>query len=86
MDNKNIVKVYTTSSGAELNISAPSTKQVITATNNKAQLFAEQAKKYRDEAKIHRDNAKYYAEQNSDVTLEYIDSVQATLEDKLTKM
>lgn len=86
MDNKNIVKVYTTSSGAELNISAPSTKQVITATNNKAQLFAEQAKKYRDEAKMHRDNAKYYAEQNSDVTLEYIDSVQATLEDKLTKM
>lgn len=83
MDNKNEIKVYTTSNGAELNISAPSTKQVISATNNRAQYFAEQAKKYRDEAKLHRDNAKYYAEQNSDVTFEYIDSVRATLEDKI---
>lgn len=83
MDNKNKIKVYTTSSGAELNISAPSTKQVISATNNRAQYFAEQAKKYRDEAKLHRDNAKYYAEQNSDVTFEYIDNVRATLENKI---
>ena len=62
MDNKNTIKVYTSYSGAELSISAPSVKQVITATNNRAQYFAEQAKKYRDEAKMHRDNAKYYAE------------------------
>lgn len=83
MDNKNEIKVYTTSNGAELNISAPFTKQVISATNNRAQYFAEQAKKYRDEAKLHRDNAKYYAEQNSDVTFEYIDSIRAALEDKI---
>ncbi len=84
MDKKNTIKVYTTSSGAELNISAPSTKQVISATNNRAQYFAEQAKKYRDEAKLHRDNAKYYAEQNSDVTFEYIDNIRASLEDKIS--
>ena len=75
MDKKNIVHVYTTSNGAELNISAPSVKQVISATNNRAQYFAEQAKKYRDEAKLHRDNAKYYAEQNSDITFEYINAL-----------
>lgn len=84
MDKKNTIKVYTTSSGAELNISAPSTKQVISATNNRAQYFAEQAKKYRDEAKTYRDNAKYYAEQNSDVTFEYIDKIRASLEDKIS--
>lgn len=84
MDKKNTIKVYTTSSGAELNISAPSTKQVISATNNRAQYFAEQAKKYRDEARTHRDNAKYYAEQNSDVTFEYIDKIRASLEDKIS--
>lgn len=84
MEKKNIINVYTTSNGAELNISAPSTKQVISATNNRAQYFAEQAKKYRDEAKLHRDNAKYYADQNSDVSFEYIDSVRASLEDKIS--
>lgn len=84
MENKkNIIKVYTTSNGAELNISSPSTKQVISATNNRAQYFAEQAKKYRDEAKLHRDNAKYYAEQNSDVTFEYIDNIRLILENQI---
>ena len=81
---KNKINVYTTSSGAELNISAPSTKQVISATNNRAQFYAEQAKKYRDEAKLHRDNAKYYLEQNSDVTYEYINNVRASLENKIS--
>lgn len=85
MDKKNIVNVYTTSNGAELNISAPSVKQVISATNNRAQYFSEQAKKYRDEAKQHRDNAKYYSEQNSDVTYEYINNVRAALESKIAK-
>lgn len=84
MDNKNKIKVYTTSSGAELSISAPFTKQVISATNNRAQYFAEQALKYRDEAKVYRDSAKYYAEQNSDVTFEYIDNIRAALEEKIS--
>ena len=85
MDEKNKIKVYTASNGAELTISAPSTKQVISATNNKAQYYAEQAKNYRDEAKLHRDNAKFYSEQNSDVTFEYIDLVKAGLENKIAE-
>lgn len=83
MEEKNIIKIYTTSSGAELNISAPSTKQVISATNNRAQYYAEQAKKYREEARHYRDNAKLYAEQNSDVTYEYIDQIKSILEEKI---
>ncbi len=85
MEEKNKIKVYTSSQGAELNISAPSTKQLVSATNNKAQYFAEQAMKYRDEAKIHRDNAKYYAEQNSNVTFEYINNIKSSLEDKINE-
>ena len=85
MEKKNIIKVYTTSSGAELNISTPNTKQIISATNNRAQYFAELAKKYRDEAQQHRDNAKYYAEQNSDVTFEYINNVRSSLENKISE-
>ena len=84
MENKNIIKVYTSSAGAELMISAPATKQVVSATNNRAQYFAEQAKKYRDEAKAHRDNAKFYAEQNSDVTLEHINLLRENLENLIS--
>ena len=83
MDNNKVIKVYTTSNGAELNISAPSTKQLISATNNRAQYFAEQAQKFRDEAKIHRDNAKFYAEQNSNVTFEQINNLKYALEEKI---
>ena len=80
---KKIIKVYTTSNGAELNISAPSIKQTISATNNRAQYYSEQAKKYRDEAKYHRDNAQYYSEQNADVTIEYVNTVKANLEEQI---
>ncbi len=86
MSEKNTIKVYTTSNGAELNISAPSTKQVISATNNRAQYFAEQAKKYKEEAKQYRDNAKFYAEQNSDVTYEYIEQIKGVLEEQISEM
>ena len=85
MEDKNVIKVQAKSNGAELNISAPSIKQTISATNNRAQYFAEQAKKYCDEAKTHRDNAKYYLEQNSDVTFDYIDNVKSELEFHLSK-
>lgn len=83
-DKKNIVKVYTTASGAELSISAPATKQVISATNNKAQQYAEMAKKYSEEAKSYRDNAKFYVDQNSDVTYEYIDTLKLEIEQKIS--
>jgi len=83
-DSKNKISVYTTSNDKELCISFANTKQVVTATNNRAQYYAEQAKKFKDEAKLYRDNAKYYSEQNSDVTFEYIDSVKTSLEFKMS--
>lgn len=85
MDKNNKIKIYTTSGGAELNISAPSVKQVVSATNNRAQFFAEQAKAYRDEAKEFMNNAKYYAEKNSDVSFEYINNVKVGLENKISQ-
>ena len=84
MDNlNNSAKIYTGSSGGELRISLNNTKKTISATNNRAQYYAELAEKYKDEAKEHRDNAQYYAEQNSDVTFSYIDSVKHSLEEKI---
>lgn len=65
------------------NCNSPDTKKIITVTNNRAQYFANLAKKYRDDAKTFRDKAEYYAKQNSDVTLEYVESVQAELERKI---
>ena len=76
---ENEIKVSSPPTTQGLHISSINTKQVIDATNNRAQYYADLAKKYRDEAKQHRDNAKYYSEQNSDVTVEHIDSVKAEL-------
>ena len=77
--NQNSARVYTGSAGGELYISTTSSKQTILASNNRAQYYADQAKEYRDEAKQHRDNAKFYAEQNSDVTVESINNMKAEL-------
>ena len=82
-NSRSCINVYTASFSNGLKVSSNDVKQVISATNNRAQLYAEQSKKYRDEAKEHRDNAKYYAEQNSDVTLDYISNVQLNLEQKI---
>lgn len=82
---QNKIKVYTTSSNAELYISTPSTKQNIEATNNRAQYFADMAKKFRDEAKEYRDNAKYYSEQNTNVTMEYLDGIKQSLESQIAE-
>lgn len=57
--------------------------EAVTVTNNRAQYFADLAKQYRDEAKEHRDNAKQYAEKNSDVTLDYVETMRATLDRKI---
>lgn len=81
---KNEIKVSVPSVTMGLHMSPINTKQVVSATNNRAQYYADLAKKYRDEAKQHRDNAKYYAEQNADVTYEYIDSIRAMLENKIS--
>ncbi|MBE7710864.1 MAG: hypothetical protein E7Z92_01855 [Cyanobacteria bacterium SIG31] len=86
MNNQNnSAKIYTGTSGGELKISLNNTKQIISATNNKAQYFAELAEKYKNEAKEHRDNAQYYAEQNSDVTITYIESIKNSLEEKISE-
>ena len=82
-NSRSCINVYTASISNGLKVSSADIKQVISATNNRAQYYAEQSKKYRDEAKEHRDNAKYYAEQNSDVTFDYINSVQSNLEQKI---
>lgn len=82
---KNEIKVSAPSSTIGLHVSTTNTKQVISATNNRAQYYADLAKKYRDEAKQHRDNAKYYAEQNSDVTVEYILEVKADVLNKMNE-
>lgn len=80
---KNSAKIYTTPTGGELRISTTDSRNTISATNNKAQYYAEMAQKYRDEAKAHEANAKFYAEQNSDVTFEYIDEMKTELENKI---
>lgn len=82
--NSNSAKIYTGSSGGELRISLNNTKQIISATNNKAKYYADLAEEYKNEAKEFRDSAQYYAEQNSDVTLSYIDSVKVDLENKIS--
>lgn len=78
--NNSRINVYTASSSGQLKISTSDIKQTISATNNRAQYYADLAKKYRDEAKLHRDNAQYYAEQNSDVTFDYINGIRSSLE------
>ena len=54
---ENEIKVSSPPTTQGLHISSINTKQVIDATNNRAQYYADLAKKYRDEAKQHRDNA-----------------------------
>jgi len=77
--NQNSARIYTGSAGGELYISTSDSKQTISASNNRSQYYAELAKKYRDEAKILRDDTKYYAEQNTDVTVEFVNNVKAEL-------
>ena len=76
----NFAKISTNSHKDEYTLSLSNTKQTIALTNNRAKYYAELAEKYKNEAKEHRDNAQYYAEQNSDVTYEYINIVKSELE------
>lgn len=80
-DNQIKVQVKNTSNG--LHISTPNVKQAISATNNRAEQYADLAKKYKDEAKKYRDDALYYTQQNSDVTVEYIETIKMNLENKI---
>ncbi len=55
-------------------------KNIIHVTNNRAKYYSELALKYKNEAKELRDSAKYYSEQNSDVTLAYVNSTAVSLQ------
>lgn len=79
----NKINVHIQNASNSLYISAPNVKQTITTTNNRAQYYSDLAKKYKDEAKSFRDDAKFYAEQNSDVTLEYVDSIKFELQQRI---
>ena len=83
-NNENCLHVRAVAPNTGLTISTVDLNQVITATNNKAQYFAEQAKKYKNEAKEFCDNARYYAEQNSDVTKAYVDGIAQALETQIS--
>ena len=76
----NRITINAGANGGSLEIAIPNSAQAITATNNRAQYFASQAQKYRDEAKNLYDLTKYYAEQNSDVTVEYVTNIKRALE------
>ena len=73
------IKVQSASLTNTMQISIGNSEYAVSVTNNRAQYYSEQAKKYRDEAKTSRDEAKYYAEQNSNVTLEYIEGIKNSL-------
>lgn len=73
------IKVQRVNSANSMQIAVGNSDYAVTVTNNRAEYFSEQAKKYRDEAKISRDEAKYYAEQNSNVTYEYIENLKNNL-------
>ena len=81
----NSAKIHTGGSCGELRISINDSKQTISATNNRAKYYSDLAERYKDEAKEYRDNAQYYAEQNSDVTYSYIDSVKSELNEKINR-
>ena len=75
----NSVKICTNPPEGDYTLSLSNTKQAIALTNNRARYYAELAEKYKNEAKEHRDNAQYYAEQNSDVTFGYINTIKSEL-------
>ena len=66
-----------------LRVSTTNINEAVTVTNNRAQYYADLAKQFCDEAREHRNNAKQYAEQNSDVTKEYVETMRATLDRKI---
>lgn len=78
-NNHNSAKIYTGSTSGELRVSLTNSKQVINATNNKAQYYADMAKTYRDEAKKFSEDA----QKNTNVTVNYINEIQTSLDNKI---
>ena len=65
--------------GNNIYVSGAETRTVIEVSNNKSKYYAELAETYKNKAKEYCDSARYYAEQNSDVSMNYIDTLEATL-------
>ena len=77
---RNSAVIITGYPAGNIHISASDSLNVVKATNNRAQYYAELAQKYKNDAKDYRDSAQYYAEQNADVTLSYVDGVKTELQ------
>lgn len=60
-------------------ISCAKTASVVKVNGDKSRYYAELAEQFKNEAKGYKDTAQYYAEQNSDVTLEDITTLDTTL-------
>ena len=65
--------------GNNIYVSGSDTRLAIDVSNNKSRYYAELAEGYKNEAKNYRDSAMYYAEQNSDVTMSYVNGIEASL-------
>lgn len=85
-DNTDSLRGDTFSLGSGLSIyTKEDIKNSIKITNNRANYFANLAKKYRDEAKVHCENAKQYAEENSNVTYDQLIEVRTLLDTKINQ-
>ncbi len=60
-------------------VSGAETRTVIEVSNNKSRYYAELAETYKNKAKEYCDNARYYSEQNSDVSINDVNNLEATL-------
>ena len=84
MAQHNNIKVSPVTSSGGIYINPANSIQTMQVTNNQARYYSELAKKYKDEAQLMRDMTKYYAEQNSNVTFEYIETIKNELNDKIS--
>lgn len=84
MAQHNNIKVSPVTSSGGIYINPANSIQTMQITNNQARYYSELAKKYKDEAQLMRDMTKYYAEQNSNVTFEYIEIIKNELNDKIS--
>ena len=60
-------------------ITCPPVASVVDISGDKSRYYAELAEQFKNEAKGYKDTAQYYAEQNSDVTLDDINTLDTTL-------
>ena len=80
MENNSNISVNQDSGNNQVSVSGISdTRLAIDVANNRSRYYAELAESYKNEAKTYRDSAQMYAEQNSNVTMAYLDDLETTL-------